>query len=319
MKVVFIILLAAAGLALLLFGGCFAVMRFIFYSPPKLDRDNPKPDPLMGEDLPAFVRACTAAAERIKETLPHERVTVKTDDGLTLYGDFYINPEPTENTVLCVHGYNTSGYEDFAPMAEPILRHGYNCFLLNHRRFGGSEGRYTGFGILESRDLLKWIECVNAYFPQGKIVLYGISMGAATVMQASCLPLPENVAGIVEDCGFTGACEEFRCVLKSTAHLPAFPLVNILAWECRVFMKLDLKANDSRKSLAATKLPVLFVHGDADAFVPPFMARECFDACAGEKQLVFYEGAGHGQSHFKHPEKYENDFFAFADRVTGKT
>ena len=83
--------------------------------------------------------------------------------------------------------------------------------------------------------------------------------------------------------------------------------------------KLDLKANDSRKSLAATTLPVLFVHGDADAFVPPFMARECFDACAGEKQLVFYEGAGHGQSHFKHPEKYENDFFAFADRVTGKT
>ena len=204
-------------------------------------------------------------------------------------------------------------------MVEPILRHGYNCFLLNHRRFGGSEGKYTGFGILESRDMLKWIGLVNTYFPDGKIVLYGISMGAAAVMQASCLTLPENVAGVVEDCGFTSAYEEYRFVLKNTAHLPAFPLLDILCLECRLLMKLDLKGGDSRKCLAQTKLPVLFVHGDADAFVPSIMAKKCFDACAGEKQLVIYEGAGHGQSHFKHPERYEADFFGFADRVTGAT
>ena len=77
----------------------------------------------------------------------------------------------------------------------------------------------------------------NRYFPDGKIVLYGISMGAATVMQASGLPLPESVVGIVEDCGFTSAYEEFRHMLKSMAHLPGFPLLNILGWQCKCFFE----------------------------------------------------------------------------------
>lgn len=315
MRVFLIILIILAGFAVLLFVGCLAAMWFIFIAPPKLDREDPKPDPLMGEDLPAFIRACSAAAERVKAEYPHERVSVKTDDGLTLYGDFFLNENPTDKTILCSHGYNTSGFEDFPLMVEPILRRGYNCFLLNHRRFGGSEGKYTGFGILESRDMLKWIELINRYFPDGKIVLYGISMGAAAVMQASDLPLPENVVGIVEDCGFTSAYEEFRYMLKRMAHLPGFPLLNVLGWQCKRFLKLDIKANDSRKCVAATKLPMLFLHGGADAFVPAAMAKECCEACGGEKRLVIFEGAAHAQSHFKHPEQYEREFFAFVERV----
>ena len=156
----------------------------------------------------------------------------------------------------------------------------------------------------------------NRYFPDGKIVLYGISMGADTVMQASGLPLPESVVGIVEDCGFTSAYEEFRHMLKSMAHLPGFPLLNILGWQCKRFLKLDIKANDSRKCVAATKLPMLFLHGDADAFVPAAMAKECCAACAGDKRLVVFEGAAHAQSHFRHPEQYEREFFAFVEHVT---
>ena len=92
----------------------------------------------------------------------------------------------------------------------------------------------------ESKDLLKWIALVNESFPGGKIVLYGVSMGAATVMRASGLALPETVAGIVEDCGFTSCREEFAAVLKNTAHLPSFPVLQILTGMCRLFLKLGL-------------------------------------------------------------------------------
>ena len=315
MKYLVIALIILAAVTVFLFAVCFAVMYFLFFNTPATDRENPKPDPLLGEDLPKVIKRCDAATKHIKETYPYEHVSVRTDDGLTLYGDFYINENKTDKTILCVHGYNSSGYYDFAPMVEPILKRGYNCFLLNHRHYGGSEGKYTGFGIFESEDLIKWIELVNSYFPDGKIVLYGNSMGAATVMQASNKDLTKNVVGIIEDCGFTSCREEFKHVLNNTAHLPSFPLLNILGLLTKVFLKLDLKKCDSRKSVAETKLPMLFVHGDADVFVPPEMARECYEACQSEKELIFYEGATHAQSNFRHPEKYENDLLGFADRV----
>jgi fermentation-respiration switch protein FrsA (DUF1100 family) len=168
--------------------------------------------------------------------------------------------------------------------------------------------------VLEKKDMIKRIECINSYFPNGKIVLYGMSMGAATVMQAADTDLTENAVGIIEDCGFTSAWEEFGFVLKTQAHLPSFPLLHILNILCRLFLNFDLKSSDSRKSLAKTKLPVLFIHGNADVFVPEFMAHECFDACNSEKEIKIYDGAAHAQSHFMHKEKYENDFLTFADK-----
>ena len=148
-------------------------------------------------------------------------------------------------------------------------------------------------------------------------MLYGVSMGAATVMQASNKDLTNNVVGIIEDCGFTTCWEEFKFVINNTAHLPSFPLLNILGLLTKVFLKLDLKKCDSRKSVAETKLPMLFVHGDADVFVPTKMAYECYEACNTDKQIIIYEGAAHAQSNFRHPEKYENDLLSFADSVTG--
>ena len=296
-----ILIVIAAALALLLVVGLLA-MYFIFFFSIKFDRENPKPDLLMGKDLPDFIKATDRETARIKAAYPHEEVSVKSDDGLTLYGDLYRNPDGTDKTVVCVHGYNSCGYNDFSPMIGPILQHGCNCLLIDQGHYGRSGGRFTGFGMLESKDLMKWIAFVNDAFPDGKIVLYGISMGAATVMQASGLDLPETVAGIVEDCGFTSCREEFAAVLKNVAHLPSFPLLNILAALCKAFLRLDI-GSDSRDCVAKTELPMLFLHGDADAFIPVSMCRECYDACGSENQIVIYEGAGHGQSHFKHPER----------------
>ena len=309
--IILIVLLAAIALLFLI---SLLAMLFLFFFSPKFDRENPKPDLLMGNDLPDYIRTTDRETARIKTEYPHREVSVRSDDGLKLCGDFYLSPGGTDKTILCVHGYNSCGYNDFSPMVGPILEHGYNCLLIDQRHYGKSEGRFTGFGMLESKDLLRWIALVDETFPGGKIVLYGISMGAATVMQASGLPLPETVVGIVEDCGFTSCRDEFAAVLKNTARLPAFPVLNVLAGMCKLFLKLDIRS-DSRDCVAASKLPMLFLHGGADAFIPVSMCMDCYEACGGEKQMFVYEGAGHAQSHFRQPEEYERDFFAFIERV----
>lgn len=311
MKIAVTVFIILAVLVLLLFLGCLLSLYFIFFSPPEADRENTKPDKLLGGDnLGKVIKECDETTERIKKEYAHETVSVKTDDGLTLFGDFYINKNKTKNTLLCVHGYNSAGYYEFATMVEPILNAGFNCFLVNNRMAYPSEGKHTGFGVLEKDDLKKWVQSVNSYFADGKIVLYGVSMGAATVMQASDSEL-ENVVGIIADCGFTTCYEEFKFVLKTVAHLPAFPILNVLNLLCKIILGFSLKQSDSRKALARTTLPVLFVHGDADVFVPEYMSHECYDACAGEKEIIIYEGAAHAQSHFTHREKYEKDLMNF--------
>ena len=150
------------------------------------------------------------------------------------------------------------------------------------------------------------------YLNGGRIILYGVSMGGATVMQASEFEL-KNVVGIIEDCGYTSCWEEFRFVLKTVAHLPAFPILNVMNLLCKIFLKFDLKSSDSRKAVAKTSLPMLFVHGDADAFVPEDMSHECYEACQGKKQIIIFPKAAHAQSHFTHPERYESALLGFAD------
>ena len=118
-------------------------MFFIFFFSPKFDRKNPKPDLLMGKELPRFIKETDKQTEIIKRAYPFESVSVFSDDALRLSGDFYINTVPTDITVICVHGYNTCGYYDFALMVEPILQHGYNCLLIDQRHYGKSEGRFT--------------------------------------------------------------------------------------------------------------------------------------------------------------------------------
>ncbi len=308
-----VLIVIAALLVLTLLVGLLATFALFFVSP-KFDRENPKPDPLMGETLPAYVKATDREASRLREVYPHERVEVKSRDGLRLVGDFYINENKTDKTVLCVHGYNSCGYSDFAPMVAPILAHGCNCLLIDQRHYGESEGSHTGFGLLERRDLPVWIDLVNGYFPEGKIVLYGVSMGAATVMLAGALDLPKTVVGIVEDCGFTSVRETFADVLKRLTRLPSFPLVPLVSGLARLLLKLDLRT-DARDAVAKAKVPMLFLHGDADAFIPASMCKALYEACGGEKYMHIYEGAAHAQSHYMRPEDYERDFFAFIDAV----
>ena len=192
--------------------------------------------------------------------------------------------------------------------------YGLNILLPDQRAHGKSEGRLITFGVKECRDVKEWIYWVNSRCGELPVILSGLSMGASTVMYLADEELPTNVKGIVADCGFTSPWEIISAVFRNATHLPASPSLWIAEGFARVFGGFSLRQKDSRKVLKNSKLPLLIVHGTADAFVPCEMTRQGYEACTGEKEMFLVEGAEHGLSFLKDGARYKEKVLAFLDR-----
>ena len=176
--------------------------------------------------------------------------------------------------------------------------------LVNHRHHGGSDGKYIGFGVLDRHDVLCWLEAVNKLVPGGKIVISGVSMGGATAMQCSCLALPENVKGIIEDCGYTSVKEEFEFQCKRAVGFVPKLLLKGVDFFMKRFAKYGMDEINSVDAVRHSKVPILFIHGDEDIFVPTEMVYRCYDACTADKELYVVKGAAHAMAQFKGGDEY---------------
>ena len=231
-------------------------------------------------------------------------------DGLRLHG-LWIPAKDPKGTVLLAHGYRSTKLCDFG-MAYPYYHElGMNILVPDQRSHGESEGRYITFGVKESQDMIRWINFYNQRFGPCQMILSGMSMGASTMLYLADASLPENVRGIIADCGFTSPKEILASVFKRMVHLPAAPSL----WAADLFARLlagfSLTEKDTRKSLANAKLPVFLVHGTGDDFVPYEMTQQAFDACSSEKHLLLVEGADHGVSFIKDQQTYTGMIFDF--------
>lgn len=233
-----------------------------------------------------------------------EIVSISSYDGLTLKGRLYTNPANPHNFILFMHGWKSTGFNDGAVIVEYYVKQGYNVLLVDQRSRGMSQGKYTCLGIKERYDCLEWVKYLNHRFGSDniRIVLEGISMGASTVMMAAGLELPDNVVGILADCGFTSPYEQLRHVSRRSMKLPAFPLLNVFGMYCRIFAGFDIKGCDTRETLSRTNLPIAIIHGGEDRFVPTSMSVENYNAASGEKFLKVVPGAGHGVSYMVDPD-----------------
>lgn len=237
-------------------------------------------------------------------------VYTTSEDGLRLHA-LWIPAENPKGTVLLAHGYRSTKLCDFG-MAYPYYHeHGMNILVPDQRSHGESEGRFITFGVKESRDMIQWIQYHNNTFGPQQMILSGMSMGASTMLYLADVALPENVKGIIADCGFTSAKEILSIVFKRTVHLPAAPSLWTADLFARVLAGFSIYEKDTRKSLANAKLPVLLVHGTGDDFVPYQMSQQAYDVCCGEKQLLLVEGAGHGVSFVKDHETYSEMIYEF--------
>lgn len=230
-----------------------------------------------------------------KET-PCERVTITSRDGIPLVAKLYLK-ENHRGVILLFHGYRSMAHNDFSCALKSYMDDGFSLLMVDERAHGESGGRALSFGVLERYDCLDWVEYAEKRFPGDKVVLDGISMGGATVMMASELPLPDSVCCLIADSGYTSPKEIIIKVMAEDIKLPksiCYPLVKLAA---RVFGGFDLEASSALEALKKCKKPILILHGEADCFVPCEMSIRCFEACSAPyKRLVTVPGADHGMS-----------------------
>lgn len=248
---------------------------------------------------------------------PHEDVYETSFDGLKLHATYFPAIKETcgkKRIVICFHGYTSKGLADFTGLTDYYFRHGYAMLHPDARAHGDSEGEYIGFGCLDRRDALGWIDWVlQKCGTDVEIFLHGISMGGSTVLMASGLELPPQVKGIISDCGFTSPKEVFTHVLKSMYHLPSFPIMQGAEIVNKKLAGYGMDECNAKREVAKAKVPILFIHGSKDTFVPTRMCREIYDCCASPKKILIVEDAAHGESYYKDMETYEKTLNEFID------
>ena len=246
--------------------------------------------------------------------LPCEEVTTLSHDGLKLYGKYYHNKDNMP-VIIFFHGYRSNSARDGSGIHALGKAKGVNVLVVTQRSHGESEGKSITFGINESRDCLQWIEFVKERFGEDKkVILWGISMGAATVLTAAGRGLPDNVLGIGADCGFSSPREIIRSVIKSM-KLPVGPSYQLAKLGARIYGGFNLEETSAFEAMQKVNVPVLFIHGEADDFVPCDMTRKNYEACVSDKELLLVKEAGHGMSYYVDMEKVENGVYAFLDKI----
>lgn len=244
-------------------------------------------------------------------------IYVQSHDGLKLHG-LWVPAEDAKGTILLAHGYRSTMLIDFHMVYETYHNLGMNLLLPEQRAHGKSEGKYITFGVKESKDMLRWLEFHNQTFGKLPVILSGISMGASTIMYMADRRLPDNVRGIIVDCGFTSPKEILKSVFKRVTHLPAAPSIFVADLFARIFAGFSLNEKDSRKTLARNRLPIIMIHGTDDGFVPCEMTRQGYAACTGQKQMLLVDGADHGHSFLRAQDAYtESIIRLLQDNIEG--
>ena len=245
-----------------------------------------------------------------------ERPAITSFDGLKLRASVVLR-ENARGTMLLCHGYRSRGCLDFSCSLAFYYEQGLNLVVIDERACGDSEGDTITFGLKERRDVLSWLGWIGERFGADEpIILGGVSMGCATVLMALGLDLPASVKGAIGDCGYTSPWDQLAYILKRDYHLPPFPLMHLMNRKFRRRNGCDLREGDTRQALARnTRIPVLFVHGGADDFVPTDFTRENYAACAAEKDLLIVPGAAHAVSYLADRKTYQTKIVALLDRV----
>lgn len=233
-------------------------------------------------------------------------------DGLRLHA-YYLEAAHSDKAVILCHGYN-SNPRDLIKYILRLHREGYSVLAPDARAHGRSEGKFRGMGWPERLDIVQWIQLLILRTGPASIALMGVSMGAATVMMTAGEPLPKQVKAVIEDCGYTSAWEEFKAQLKDQFHLPPFPLLYLSSLLCRIQAGYRFGEASALKQVKKCRIPMLFIHGEADTFVPYRFLRRLYSAASCPREMYSVPEARHALAMPQNPEGYWNTVFDFLER-----
>ncbi len=235
--------------------------------------------------------------------LPFEEIQIDTEDGLTLRADL-LRGTGTGKTVMFFHGYKSEPACDFAAMYDFYKSLGHDLIYVHMRAHGKSDGTYIGFGALDRYDVVKWTDKVAEFFPENDIYLHGMSMGAASILQSMDLELNKNVRGVIADCGYSDLNTVFRNLVGQLYHLPTI-FVDVFEYVNLLKAGYGFKEASSVRSVSVAEVPLVYICGDCDRYVPKDMALNIYNACRSPKRLLLVPGAGHAACYMCAKGEYE--------------
>jgi len=302
-----------ASLVIAVFAAIYAVYRFAFYSP--RGNQNDIHNLPTGEQYDREVDRMRAMVERLA-VIPYESVSIVSHDGLRLQGMYYHFKDGAPLDIG-FHGYRSTAVRDFCGGAVMGMEAGHNVLLVKQRGCCDSEGHTISFGVKEQRDCLSWINyAIERFGKDTQIVLYGVSMGAFTVLCASGLELPDNVKGVIADSPFSTPIDIIQTVAADMG-IPKGVVKPLAVAAARVFGRFDLHGASAVEAVKKAKVPILIIHGEDDRFVPCHMGRAIYEACPEKAELITFPGAGHAISYLVDEPRYKNAINEFWQKVYG--
>ena len=295
---------------------CAAVLLFCY----KIAFHSPLPHKEDPYDIPSDDQY-DVHAERMHSmvdymlTLPYEQVYITSHDGLRLAARYYHRTDGAPVKIE-FHGYRSAAVRDFSGANELDVLTGCNVLLVDQRAHGLSDGTVISFGIKERYDVVSWVNyVVDRFGSDVKILLSGVSMGAATVLMASDLDLPSNVRGMIADCGYSSPKAILMKVCQEDMHLPAKLLYPFCKLAAKWIGKFDLEECSAVQAVQNSTIPMFLVHGTDDRFVPCSMVHEIKAAAGDKAQLHLFEGYGHVLCYLDDTPRYHKLAQAFCDEV----
>lgn len=236
-------------------------------------------------------------------------------DGAKLYGYYVEAPQPTPNTAVIVHGYTDNAIRMMMIGYMYNKNLGFNILLPDLRYSGRSDGEAFQMGWLDRLDVMLWMDVANEIFGDStQMVVHGISMGGATTMMVSGEPQPGYVKCFIDDCGYTSVWDQFGKELKGQFDLPEFPLLYVSNWLCGWKYGWTFKEASALKQVAKCRLPMFFIHGEKDDYVPTWMVYKLYEAKPEPKELWVVPGADHARSYLLNREEYTEKVRQFTDK-----
>ena len=247
--------------------------------------------------------------------MPCDNLEMTSFDGLKLTGFYYDNK--SDKTVIFVHGFKAMPLNNFAVVGRDLYNEGYNVFFLNQRAHNGSEGEYTTFGIKERKDVVAWAHKINELYSPEKLVLYGMSMGCASVSMALELDIPSNVKCAVLDCGFKAVFPLMMSETQKRIKINPYFSVLIMNELAKKHARFNMFEASPESALKNAKVPCFFIHGTEDETVPLEHGIANYNACASEKEKYFVEGVQHAKAYYYGEEDLKNTLLAFLKKHVG--
>ena len=226
---------------------------------------------------------------------------IESYDKLQLHS--YVVTQNSNKWAIVVHGYGGSG-KLMSDKSKYFYDIGYNVLIPDLRGHGKSEGDYIGMGWKDRLDIISWINFIIKENPNAEIVLHGTSMGAATVLMTSGENLPSNVKAIVADCAYTSAWDEFSYQLETYLKVPSYYILNVTNMVTKLKAGYSLKEASALECVKKATVPILYIHGDKDKFVPYSMMDKLYDATISPKEKLTIEGGEHANSDLVSPFLY---------------